>query len=433
MERHRRATKTAEELGESVAGDDSAFQVLLPELVRGEGSRLAAFGVGLAVPAGDRTARWNALLEAVRRAPEGQRNYGALHGFIGGVHNVEPSLCDGFLDALMDDPVLGPWLPVLQTGVPIDAAGAKRLRRLLEADIAPVDRYRHIAGGRYLDEMDAGDFKLLIDAVRQKPKGFGVACDILSMRLHTVKDNKHDNPQLAEAARALLQGIVFEHADNMQNYRLTQFAKFCLRGEAGAATVVAVCKKLISAVNNGEIYRFDDENFISALFEAQPVAALDALFGGDLIAAKPGCQIIHNISLNHDNPLDSVPDETLITWCDKNSALRYPMMSSLVSFSRATESGDQGWTSLALRMLERAPDAMVVLSSFADRFSPTMCEGSRATYLAQRLRLLHEIDSRFGPALGTFAQGKRVELQDEIDHHREWEAKRDRVRDESFE
>jgi hypothetical protein len=433
MERYRRAAKTAEELGASVAGDDNSFQVLLPELVCGDGSRLRAFGIGLATPAGDRTARWNALVEAAQKPPEGRRNFGALEGFIEGVYRVEPALCDGFLDALTDDPVLGPWLPVLQTCVPINAAGVARLRLLLEADIAPVENFRHMAGGCYLDEMDAGELRLLIDAVRQKPRGFVVACDILSMRLHTAKGKEHDNPQLIEAARALLQGIVFENADNMQSYRLTEFAKFSLGGEAGAATVEAACKQLISAMSKGEIYRFDGEKFIPALFEAQPVAALDALLGGDLVAAKYGCQIIHNITVNHDNPLDAVPDETLITWCDKDAALRYPMMSSVVSFSRGTDSGDQGWTSLALQMLERAPDAMVVLSSFADRFSPVMCEGSRAVYMAQRARLLDDLDSRFGDEIMAFAQARRIELQNEIDHHREWEAKRDRSRDESFE
>jgi hypothetical protein len=74
-----------------------------------------------------------------------------------------------------------------------------------------------------------------------------------------------------------------------------------------------------------------------------------------------------------------------------------------------------------------------LLSGFADRFSPVMCDGSRATYIEQRVRLLDEIDNRFGPVLDAFAQDKRGRLQDEINHHREWEAKRDRGRDESIE
>jgi hypothetical protein len=106
----------------------------------------------------------------------------------------------------------------------------------------------------------------------------------------------------------------------------------------------------------------------------------------------------------------------------------------LVSFSRgATESGDQQWTQLALQMLRRAPNATDVLSNFTNRFSPAMCEGSRATYMAQRVRLLDEIDSRFDPGLVALARTKRVELQDEVEHHRTWETKRDVERDESFE
>jgi hypothetical protein len=433
MVRHERAMKTAQELGEEVALDNAAFQTLLPDLPRGgSGPRPAAFGIGLATPAGDRIARWNALADAVRQTAERERNYGVLNGFMAGLHNAEPSLCDSLLDALMGDPVLGQWLPVLQTCVPIDDAGAKRLRRMLDADVAPVERYRHLAGGRYLDAMNADDFKLLIDAIRNKPSGFAVACDVLSMRLHSEKDKQRKVPELAEAGRALLEGIVFEKADNMQDYRLTQIAKSSLGDEAGAATVAAVCRKLRSAVESHEIYRFDGDKFIPALFETQSIAALDGLFGGDATSAKPGYQIINEISLNHDNPLDSVSDDTLIAWCDREPALRYPMMSCLISYSRDAVDGGQEWTPLALRMLERAPDANVVLSNFVERFSPVMCEGSRATYVEQRSRLLEGLDDRFGPALISL-QEKRAELQAEVNHLRTWEAKRDRDRDESFE
>jgi hypothetical protein len=224
MVRYQRAIQTAKELGESVATDESAFRALLPELVSSKGDRLVPFGIGLAAPDGDRLARWDALIKAVHQAPEGERNYGALCGFLTGVHAVESSLCDCCLDALMSDPILGPWLPVLQVYVPVDEAGVRRLLRMLNKDIAPIERYIHLANGRYLDEMNSSDFKLLLDAIRKKPAGFPIASDILSMRLHMERDSNRDDPYIVEAGRSLLKEITFGRADNMQDHRLTQIA-----------------------------------------------------------------------------------------------------------------------------------------------------------------------------------------------------------------
>jgi hypothetical protein len=433
-DRHERAAKAAQELGEKVAIDDTAFLALLPELVGGGGSRLVQFGIGLAAPAGDRSIRWNALIGAVRNAQAGQRNYGVHCGFILGLRKAEPSLCDTLLDALIDDPILGPWLPLLQTCVPINDAGAQRLRRMLETSTIPVESYRNIANGRYLDEMKAEDFKILIDTLRKKPNGFGIACDIFSMRLHSLKDKGDDDkPLLAEAGRDLLQDIEFDSADNMQGYRLTQIAKASLHGDAGAATVTTICEKLKAAIQDQQIYRFDGDKFIRTLFEMQPIAALDVLFESEVGAMGLGHQIIRNISLNRENPLDGVPDDALIAWCNQSPLVRYRRMSRSISFSRSVEGGNQEWTSIALHMIEQAPDPAAVLSTFIERFSPSSWEGSRADHIEKRAILLDVLTGRFGPSIDAIAQAKRLELRIDVDRQREWEMSHDRGRDESFE
>lgn len=219
----------------------------------------------------------------------------------------------------------------------------------------------------------------------------------------------------------------------MQSYRLTQIAKVSLRGDAGAATATKVCEKLKAAIKKQEIYRFDGDKFVRTLFEVQPIAALDALFGRERGERGAGHKLIQSVSLHRANPLDGVPDDALIAWCDRSAQSRYPQMSRSISFSRSTMDGNQEWTPIALRMIERAPDPTVVLSIFIERFLPSSWEGSRAAYIDKRATLLDALISRFGPSIDAIAQLKRLELRIEVDRQREWEMTRDKDRDESFE
>jgi hypothetical protein len=219
----------------------------------------------------------------------------------------------------------------------------------------------------------------------------------------------------------------------MQDYRLTQIAKNSLCDPDAAATVGAIFDKLNTMEEAYKIRTSYLEKFISTLFAMQPVAALDALYAGDEITSETGCLLIRDISLNHANPLDRVPDDTLIGWCEVAPQRRYLLMSRVISYSCSLNNEDEEWTSQAVRMLERSPDATAVFTNFAERFSPIMWEGSRAAILERRAKLLKRLDSRFGPALNALALAKFHEMQSDIDRQREWEMKHNRDRDESFE
>lgn len=435
VERYERANNLAEELGESVASDENAFQALLPHLVSGRGGRLGAFGKGLARPAGNRTARWNALVEALKCIPDGQRNYGTLCGFMAGLHSAEPRLCNGLLDTLVGDPALGLWLPIVQISVPIDDEGVRRLLRLLDNDSTTVDNFRYLAGGRYLDGLDPSKLRLLTDAIRKKPNGFAVASDLLSMRLHSASKEERENPELAAVGRDLLQHLTFAPADNMQDHRLTQVATLSLRGPAGRPTAIAICERMKSAIENNSIYHLNCDQFVRTVLTLQPAAALDTLLGDSADTAKTGYTVIQDVARYHDqtNPLDGISDDTLVDWCNENPDFRYPLMSELVSFGQSPANGSQKWSSIALRILHEAPDPKIVLANFVDRFSPNQWEGSLSEHLERNLPLLNELNDHLRTELGDLALTKRIELQGEIDRLRERERMRDRYGDESFE
>ncbi|MBM7486230.1 hypothetical protein ACVWWI_000652 [Bradyrhizobium sp. USDA 3686] len=428
-----RAMDLAEELGQAVGADDAALRTLLPDIISARVGRLTRFGVGLAKSGGNLTSRWNILIDAFHSNPSEQRNYGALCGFLMGVHESNADLADRLLDDLVDDANIAPALPALQTVIPLTVKGLDRLKRLLDLDVAPIENYRSLATGRYIDDMAANDLALLINVIQQKTCGFAVACEILSMRLHGNQSDQHQ-PALAEAGRSLLADVTFSRDDGMMDYRLEQIVKYSLRDHEGAEAAFAVCKRLRIALENGDIYRFNAERFLSAIFATQPDAALDAFFGDYSAVEEFGQHFNRSLASSDRNPLDSAPDDAVIRWCERDPTIRYPLMSSVISYS--CNSGElplQQWTPLALRLLRHAPDKSAALLHFIERFCPTSWEGSRAAYIENRLPLLTDPNLHLERSDLELARRKVTELQREVEDCRASEAQHERSRGESFE
>lgn len=432
MRRIQRASDATQELGRNVGTDASAFMELLPDLVRGKGGRLGPFGTGLAIASGDRKGRWQALMSALRASPAEERNFGVMYGFLTGLSTVEPNLTTMLLDDAVSDAVLGPWLPWLQTAVPIDPNGLRRLMLALNAGLAPVNLFK--LGGRYTDSLTGADLKRLLCAIAAKPGGFGVAADILSMRMFFDRSSKKGlAPELLDAGRELLQGMVFDKFDNMQDYRLSEIAKACLGSPEAASTVLVVARRLKAAAAEYSLSIHDYVQFVLALFKLQPAAALNGFFGDGADDQRAGRKVIERISINHDNPLDGVPDATMIAWCDEAPAERYTFMADVVTYARSVDQGQLQWTPLARAMLDRAPDPVQVLEHFLGRFSPMSFDGSRAAALEEQARLLDDLANHTSTTLASFAAEKRRVFSGIVEHYRAAETEAHRDRDESFE
>jgi hypothetical protein len=102
----------------------------------------------LSATAGDRRPYRDALIEALRKAKNGERNIGALYGFVNGLHEVEPGIAQALLDEAVTHPVLGNRFPVLATSIPIDDDGMARLGKSLNAGLAAIGQYGQLSGGR---------------------------------------------------------------------------------------------------------------------------------------------------------------------------------------------------------------------------------------------------------------------------------------------
>lgn len=424
-----------ENLGKDVAADDKAFNTLLPRLVRGA-SRIRLFGEGLATSTEKPYEIWQAFLSEF--SDTGDADASVIAGFLVGLQRRDPLLTDKLLDEALEHPAIGSRLPELQASVPIDDHGLQRLHRALEIGLAPIAQFYALAYGQASDNIPGAAFRDLLLSIASKPGGSSVALEILSMRLYSDGSHKRQSaPEVAETGRALLDAYEFRKRDgraNREHRELGRIVQLSLRGEDGIAIARRIVRKMMAAVNRYEIYAYDQDDLMTGLLRVQPTIVLDEMFAGGPKARMKAAQVFLDLLRFGKNPLDVVPDDTLLQWCDLDPGARYILAAaSATLFKRPANDKPHEWTPLALKLLTKAPDAQAVLKEIVQRLYPTGWSGSLATKLESRLKLLEQLPLGDAPGLAEAFNEARALLQERITAERKREADESRGRGGRFE
>lgn len=426
-----RLEATAVELGKAVGRDASAFEDLLPYLLCG-GSRVWAFGQGLAMVCADSSATWVRMINELEKLTEDQRDVQLMRGFLAEVWSKDRNVAQGLLDMALHQSVLQPFLPLLHAAVELDKLGVERLKRGLSANLVPVEACRSLVYGRTTDRLAGEVLKDLIEFIARIPGGFDVALEILSMRLFSdLADKRPHQPELLQAGRDLLPHVKFHrsegHAGNY--YQLDDLARACLAAPEAAPVAGYIATQLRQAVANGETQALYHGDLLSALLLVQPLAVLDALLEDQQI----GLTVFEYLADDRLNPADSIPAGVLVSWCEKSPERRFRMAASIVSFAQRQPDGSMQWTGQAKELIAAAPDPRVVLEVLIERFLPSVWSGSRAAVLEKNGRLLDDLSELKSEALTQFVAESRDRVAQQVSNEREREMARDKVRDERFE
>jgi hypothetical protein len=430
-----RSAAAISELGHEVAADEDTFKTVLPELIGGN-ARAPAFGEALAEAAENPRAMWNAIV--AQFAATEQPGLHLLGGFLRGLQKRDAALADAVLDEALERPALGEWFPALQAIVAIDERSVARLHRALELGKAPITRFYGLAYGRACDKVPGPQFRNLVLAIARKPGGCPVALEIISMRLHSDRDAKREPlPEAREAGRIVLRGFEFHGKDSQtarEDYELGVLVRASLAGLEGVSVARTLCRKLMTAASRHDISAYEYDDLLKGLLEVHPLDILDELFSGDAKARKDSVRLLNNLLRFHKAVLDVLPDEVLLTWCDRYPTVRYSLAASVATlFKRPNKGEPHEWTPLAGKLLEKAPDPRSVLNEIIQRLYPSSWSGSLATKLDGRLKLLNSLPGGDAPVLAAAMAEAKANLQMRIDAERRREKEEDRARSNRFE
>jgi hypothetical protein len=282
------------------------------------------------------------------------------------------------------------------------------------------------------------EFRRLVLAIGEKPGGLPVAMEILSMRLMMDRNDKRESmPEIAEAGRALLTKYEFNETNarsTQEDHQLGTLIPVSLAGEEGVAIARGLCRRLMEAASKRQVHAINHDDLMRGLFKVHPTDILDELFSGDKKECRKSVELINDLRRFNKNPLDTVSDDELVVWCDRNPSTRYPLAASVVTlYSRGNDTEPHAWSSLAHRLLKSAPDPDAVLGIVVRRLRPSHWSGSLATKLESRLKLLEQFDVGETAGLIVSLEAAKVDLQRWIAAERKSELELDRARSGRFE
>jgi hypothetical protein len=420
---------TTRSLGREVGSNIELVNILLSELLSREGARIFDFGQGLAEGSSNPRCIWVNMLRQLYTIPETKRNYQLLRGFLNGLSVSNNDLCDDLLNESITDQFLSTVFPIIQTSVDINQKGIERLKQSLELESAPISIYQNLAYGRALDDISDSDFCDLLQHIASKSEGCNVAIEILHMRIDG-KKKENISDLIISLGQKLLVHCSFTHKSAAQlDYELANIIGICFSSKDTVENARIVANRIDAGLENNDIYPSDFDNVLKAIASTHPFIFLDVFLGEK---EDEMTRLIYEDIDAPTNPLSSINDDVILTWCDINSEIRYPILASVIVPYKNIGQGIE-WTALANTLIRNSSDPVVILNKFKYTFRPTSWSGSRSETMQSFIPLISQLQQHEDPIVSQWAIHEERAFSEEIRSEYEWEMARNRERNERFE
>lgn len=431
----RRVQDTTRQIGAAVAQDEAVFRKLLPELVSNYHTRLGVFGEGLADGCEDRKSVWQTLYEQVENTPSQKRQIAVMLGFLSSCAAHDPELHHSILDSMIEDELLGQWFPYFQLTSTIDKQGIERLHKALDEGNAPIYSFERLAWGHHHEAIDDEDLSALLQKLLTREGGARVVIEILSMRFQGEKGKSVTHSQkLITVSRETLLRYDYEEKQTRNDhfdYELAQIADVSLRGQEGTQSAKELCQRLAEGFRKHQIYSFHYPLLLDKLAEVQPYMFLDIFIGQDEYMFRR--RTFSDLE-RADSPVNQIPENILIDWCEQDPERRYPLIvSSTQMYSKPKDSEELCWHPMLFIIFSKSPNLQIVLSQLESEIYPVSWSGSLADAMAKRLTLLAMLFEHPNSEIRDWAVMQHQKLQHAVQVERERELKENQERFERFE
>jgi hypothetical protein len=433
--RFRKAEEITIKLGMQLSQDNKAFNGLLPDLVSTAGFGLVSLGRGLAKGCNNKNALWTDLRNQIATVNEEKQNISVLRGFLLESSLNDSEFSDYILDEILIDAVLSKWFLHFQTIVEIDKKGIARIHKSLDDNIAPISSYFYLGIGQAHTTINDYDLANLLLKILSKQNGDRVALDILVMRFHG-NETRNYSMVLISAGQNILKNFKLNHSlgdKDIIDYNLSTVADICLSGHDAFASTVEICSNFIDYMASNKLLYFEYTEFLAKIAQKQPPAFLNILIDPGTIKNFQ-FRDVYSSDNNLGNPIDSIPHNELISWCEVEPSTRYTLIISLTSpFIIKNGSNTLEWKPIINKILDLAPEKKAILKQLEFSIRPTSWQGPYSETLASRLTPLELWFNHNNSQVVTWAKQTHTNLQDLIIKERETEDYLNKQKFESFE
>jgi len=419
---YRRLEQRAEAIGKEFGDQSNLLLPFLSEAFRvNHAPRAFSFGVGLAQSSTPLVATWQTLRSALIAIPVESRNITILGGFLHKLSELDAPLCSVILDEVLTDNEMASHLVYLQARAEMNEEAIARLRKSISSGRIGANSFAWLASGVIGPAPQAALAAMLGDLCGLEG-GTAVALDIFQMAAYCRKsDGLEVDGVLIDAGHQLLLRTDYKNSQDVRDHRAQQTVKLCYSGPGGETGARELCRLLKSKIEAREVYTFQLDHVFDALFEVQPVVALDEfLLGANDNGEDP---IYGNVGFSRRSPLEKIDPAILWSWANQAPIARYPLLSRSISvFATKNFDDDDGLSPLFLEGLEMAPDRALFLKSNTARMLPNGWSGSLAIILDRRCEYLNSLADHPDSNVRSWIADQVADLRQWADHERGREA-----------
>ena len=135
-----------------------------------------------------------------------------------------------------------------------------------------------------------------------------------------------------------------------------------------------------------------------------------------------------------DNPVNQIPENILIDWCEQDPTIRYQLIvSAMQLYMKAKDSEELTWLPILSTIFDNAPDIQPILATLESKIHPMSWSGSRADAMAKRLSLFTNLSEHPNSVIRHWSAEQYQKLQLAVQKEREYETRVNRERFERFE
>ena len=399
QQQHQREAVRA--LAQDLVKQPTLLAGFLPQMSRGEQRMAFCFGRAVA-ELSDTPLDWlTPLIAAASAAPETERNYDLLVGFVVGISENFPDEVDAFKKRAVQSSDLAPALPLICSQLGISTSDLVMVLQAFNEGLLDPLQLTPWRAGRVLTTVSASALGSLIDAMLvHSAEGFAVAVRLMDMYAHGAP-NKLDGlqPQIRKVAENATRWDT--PRGQMTKYYFGKLMTWMLDKGRDAPEASSTALALAQAMVDVDGYRHVDimDAVVPKLLSGFPEIAWPLLGQAIVSSEQQAWRFehvlgnVHSFEHRESPPLLSLPENTLFAWCHAHPDRAPEFAAAILPFltTYRADATERELHPVMARILSEFGDRQGVVDAISSSIGSFGWSGSLTTYYAMYERPMREL------------------------------------------
>lgn len=431
------------ELGATISSDLSLLEWLAPRLWSIRNQTIGPLGFAIAHNCSDLDIIFEKLLQLMGDQRLDSIEPDIFIGYIEGAHSVNPQLSREFQIRSLNTLALKPHLISILCSTPIDDWTIEKLKQIASTRLLEAKKFEQLSFVRIHTSIPDFDFAEILTPLLDQKEGIMTVLEILSRRFYLNGDSGYQpNEDILKVGRSALIAMLSMHRDEFDRnhmHGLEHVLDLIISDSTPESEITRIIDTLIDGIIQYRLSGNDVSDIVNALLKTHT-----ELFLSIISMIEEQHRLIYSLfrdqASRQKSPIDNVPIQKLITWCN-NQNYRIQLIASSVTVyipvnkdgNWAPDSGNFILSNHILELLNNTTSKDLIIEIIYNRLNPSFWWGSRSNLIEARAKALASLLHHPNSEVIALVRSKLDVLEKDIRKIRTNEEKENSGREQRFE